>query len=268
MTRMAIGACLFAAALAAGLNAQGRTGFGAPLPGLLPAEFERFRIGLDDFVEVETAVEGLGPGFNATSCAVCHNVPAIGGAGTIAEVRAGRRDAGGRFQTLDATGETLFHLFSIPTHGCQAIVPPEADVFARRVPIPLFGAGLVEAIPDDTIVALDDPFDRDRDAVATPRPRLGSSTSTSVPTMWKPCAVSSLRSRISSVVPALTFTSDGVKAKRSAVMSMICRGVPAGWAPRARVARPEAAAPITEARTATDRALRGCRIRTTIPDRG
>ncbi len=93
-------------------------------------------------------------------------MPAIGGAGTIAEIRAGRRDASGRFQTLDATGETLFHLFSIPTHGCQAIVPPEANVFARRVPIPLFGAGLVEAIPDDTIVALEDPFDRDRDGVS------------------------------------------------------------------------------------------------------
>ena len=108
---------------------------GEPLPGVTPAEFEEFRLGLDDFLEVETAEEGLGPAFNATSCAACHNVPAIGGAGTIAEVRAGRRDASGRFQTLDATGETLFHLFSIPTHGCQAIVPPGANVFARRVPI-------------------------------------------------------------------------------------------------------------------------------------
>jgi CxxC motif-containing protein (DUF1111 family) len=139
---------------------------GEPLPGITPHEFEEFRLGLDDFLEVETAEEGLGPAFNGASCAVCHNVPAIGGAGTIAEVRAGRRDASGRFQTLDATGETLFHLFSIPTHGCQAIVPPEANVFARRVPIPLFGAGLVEAIPDETIAALEDPSDRDRDGVS------------------------------------------------------------------------------------------------------
>jgi len=138
---------------------------GEPLPGVTPAEFEEFRLGLDDFLEVETTEEGLGPAFNGTSCAACHNVPAIGGAGTIAEVRAGRRDANGRFQTLDATGETLFHLFSIPTHGCQALVPPEANVFARRVPIPLFGAGLVEAIPDDAIAALEDPADRDRDGV-------------------------------------------------------------------------------------------------------
>jgi CxxC motif-containing protein (DUF1111 family) len=139
---------------------------GEPLPGITPHEFEEFRLGLDDFLEVETAEEGLGPAFNGTSCAACHNVPAIGGAGTIAEMRAGRRDASGRFQSFDATGETLFHLFSIPTHGCQAIVPDDANVFARRVPIPLFGAGLVEAIPDDTIAALEDPADRDRDGVS------------------------------------------------------------------------------------------------------
>jgi CxxC motif-containing protein (DUF1111 family) len=139
---------------------------GEPLAGITPVEFEEFRLGLDDFLEVETAEEGLGPAFNGTSCAACHNVPAVGGAGTIAEMRAGRRDASGRFQSFDATGETLFHLFSIPTHGCQAIVPDDADVFARRVPIPLFGAGLVEAIPDDAIVALEDPSDRDRDGVS------------------------------------------------------------------------------------------------------
>jgi CxxC motif-containing protein (DUF1111 family) len=164
------GPALLAVALVAGgviLTAQLRAPLlGEPLPGVTPAEFEEFRLGLDDFLEVESAEEGLGPAFNGTSCAACHNVPAIGGAGTIAEVRAGRRDASGRFHTLDASGETLFHLFSIPTHGCQAIVPPEANVFARRVPIPLFGAGLVEAIPDDTIVALEDPFDRDRDGVS------------------------------------------------------------------------------------------------------
>ncbi len=138
---------------------------GDPLPGITPVQFEEFRLGLDDFLEVETPEEGLGPAFNGTSCAACHSVPAIGGAGTIAEVRAGKRDAAGRFEALDATGETLFHLFSIPTHGCQPIVPADATMFARRVPIPLFGAGLVEAIPDETLLALEDPFDRDRDGV-------------------------------------------------------------------------------------------------------
>ncbi len=139
---------------------------GGPLPGVTAAEFEEFRIGLDDFVEVETPDEGLGPAFNGTSCAGCHSVPAIGGMGTITEVRAGRRSATGQFDTLDATGQTLVHLFSVPNHGCQPILPPEATVIARRAPIPLFGAGLIEAIPDDAITMLEDPDDRNRDGIS------------------------------------------------------------------------------------------------------
>lgn len=133
---------------------QNGTRPGDPLPGLTPNEFEEFRLGLDDFLEVETVEEGLGPAFNATSCAACHNVPAIGGVSPIAEVRAGRRLPDGRFEPLDDTGESLFHLFSIPTHGCQPVIPPEANVIARRVPVPLFGAGLIEAIDDDTLIVL------------------------------------------------------------------------------------------------------------------
>ena len=139
---------------------------GDPLPGLTPVEFEEFRLGLADFVEVETAEEGLGPAFNGTSCAVCHSVPAVGGTGTIAEVRAASRGPRGEFMPLDASGETLFHLFSVPSHSCQPVIPPEATVIARRVPIPLFGAGLVEAIPDETLLALEDPIDRNRDGIS------------------------------------------------------------------------------------------------------
>jgi CxxC motif-containing protein (DUF1111 family) len=139
---------------------------GGALPGITPAEFEEFRLGLADFLEVEASEEGLGPAFNGTSCAVCHNVPVVGGTGTIAELRAGRTNDRGEFETLDSTGETLFHLFSVPGHACQPIVPADANVFARRVPIPLFGGGLVEAIPDDTLRDLEDPFDRNGDGVS------------------------------------------------------------------------------------------------------
>jgi CxxC motif-containing protein (DUF1111 family) len=159
----------FSAVLAAALvgRAQDRPpGAGGPVPGLTPREFSEFRLGLDDFLEVETAEEGLGPAFNATSCAVCHNIPAIGGGGLILEVRAGFRDATGAFRTFDPSGETLMHLFSTPTHGCQPGIPAEATIVARRAPIPLFGAGLVEAIPDETIRALEDPFDRDGDGIS------------------------------------------------------------------------------------------------------
>ncbi len=152
--------------MAAMLSAQTRSALGTPLPGITPVEFQEFRLGLDDFLEVEASEEGLGPAFNGTSCAVCHNIPTIGGAGTMAELRAGRRNANGEFETLDASGDTLFHMFSVPGHGCQPVLPADTNVFARRVPIPLFGAGLVEAIPDDTLLALEDPHDRDGDGVS------------------------------------------------------------------------------------------------------
>jgi CxxC motif-containing protein (DUF1111 family) len=148
------------------LTAQTRSALGTPLAGITPVEFQEFRLGLDDFLEVEASEEGLGPAFNGTSCAVCHNIPTIGGAGTMAELRAGRRNANGEFETLNAAGDTLFHMFSVPGHGCQPVLPPDANVFARRVPIPLFGAGLVEAIPDETLRALEDPNDRNGDGVS------------------------------------------------------------------------------------------------------
>jgi CxxC motif-containing protein (DUF1111 family) len=146
--------------------AQGPGVPGGPLPGVTPREFEEFRLGLDDFLEVETAEEGLGPAFNATSCAACHSVPAVGGAGLVAEVRAGRRLPSGEFQTIDESGESLFQLFSVPGHACQPVIPANVNVIARRMPVPLFGAGLIEAIEDSTLLDLEDPFDRDRDDIS------------------------------------------------------------------------------------------------------
>ena len=139
---------------------------GDPLPGLTPRELEAFTLGLDDFLEVEDAEEGLGPAYNARSCAECHNVPGIGGIAPVATVRAGRRLDDGTFVDFDPTRGSLFQLFSIPTHACQSVIPPEANVIAKRVPIPLFGAGLVEAIPDEAILALADPGDANGDGIS------------------------------------------------------------------------------------------------------
>ena len=155
---VAIGACVGAVVAGSDQPLLGQSApsqFGDPLPGLLPAEFERFRVGLDDFLEVETAEEGLGPSFNAASCAVCHNVPAIGGVSLVSEVRAAYRDAQGRHSAAagaDGTPlDTLFHLFSNPTHGCQPAFRPKRTSSRGAFRFRSFGAGLVEAIPDETI---------------------------------------------------------------------------------------------------------------------
>jgi CxxC motif-containing protein (DUF1111 family) len=137
---------------------------GSPLAGITPREFELFNMGLDDFTEVETAGDGLGPAFNGTSCAICHSVPAIGGIAAMTEVRGGYRDEDGKFHEL--MGGTLYHLFSVPPHTCQVQIPTEANVIARRAPIQVFGDGLIEAIPDEAILAHEDPDDLDGDGIS------------------------------------------------------------------------------------------------------
>ncbi len=66
---------------------------GDPLPGLTPVEFEEFRLGLEDFLEVETSEEGLGPAFNGTSCGV---VPQRAGRWRCGHGGGNRAPAGGR----------------------------------------------------------------------------------------------------------------------------------------------------------------------------
>ena len=173
-SRLAVGLAILAlAVLAAGvtpapaqLPAPRQVLPGDPLPGLTPVEFEAFMLGLDDFLEVEDTEEGLGPAYNNTSCAGCHNVPAIGGIAPMTTTRAGIRDLDGSYRDIEPNRGSLFQIFSIPTHACQSVIPPEANVIAKRVPIPLFGAGLIEAIPDAAIEALADPEDLDRDGVS------------------------------------------------------------------------------------------------------
>ena len=102
---------------------------GDPLPGITPTEFQEFRRGLEDFREVEEASEGLGPLFNGTGCAVCHNVPAIGGSSPMTELRGGFRDASGRFHVVGGT-----------TH----MAPPALEELRRSTPaarsLPLLAA--------------------------------------------------------------------------------------------------------------------------------
>lgn len=131
--------------------ANGEPQFGDPLPGLSPADFELFQTGLDDFLEVEEPEEGLGPVFNGRSCAECHSVPAVGGSTTMLEIRAGRRESDGSF--TEPSDGSVFQIFSIPPHGCQKLVPAEANVFSRRKALAIFGDGLIEAIPDEVLLA-------------------------------------------------------------------------------------------------------------------
>lgn len=137
---------------------------GDPIRGITAREFERFRLGLEDFLEVEDSEEGLGPVFNGRSCAECHAIPAIGGSGLVLETRAGKLHEDGTFEEFE--GGSNFQMFAIPTHSLQPSIPAEANVVAHRKSLPLFGNGLVEGVPDADLIALEDPDDLDGDGVS------------------------------------------------------------------------------------------------------
>lgn len=156
---------------------------GMPLPGLRAAELADFEAGLAQFDKVYTPEEGLGPLFNENQCSACHTVPASGGTtGLERVVKATRFEGPGACDALSREGGENIRTQATPllkARGIQAeSIPPSATEVGRFLPPFLFGLGLVEAIPDETILAREDPDDADGDGISgragrTPDGRLG-----------------------------------------------------------------------------------------------
>jgi CxxC motif-containing protein (DUF1111 family) len=142
---------------------------GDPPPGAPPALLARFEAGKEEFEAIETPAEGLGPVFNEASCATCHMQAGTGGSGTVVETRFGKRNADGTFDPLAQLGGSLIQHRGISNHDCTQPpeeVPTVANVVAGRQTTPLFGLGLLDAVPERLLRRLEDPFDRNRDGVS------------------------------------------------------------------------------------------------------
>jgi CxxC motif-containing protein (DUF1111 family) len=124
---------------------------GAPLRGLTAAQQTRFDAGRADFTHVFQPAQGLGPIFNQSSCASCHNDP-VGGSGGQGVMRFGFTDGKGAFDPLTALGGSLLQAQAIHI-ACQETVPGAANTTATRVTTSALGIGLIEAIPDAAIAA-------------------------------------------------------------------------------------------------------------------
>lgn len=151
-SRLALG---FAAVLACGSLASGQLGqpkVGQPVNGLTPDQISRFDLGAVQFSREITIAEGLGPGFNQTSCAQCHNAPVAGGSGITSVTRFGLVEKGQPFNPLDNFGGSLLQAEAI-SMACQEVVPASANVQTFRITTSSFGIGLIEAIPDSAIEA-------------------------------------------------------------------------------------------------------------------
>ncbi|WP_394823005.1 di-heme oxidoredictase family protein [Pendulispora albinea] len=141
--------------------------FGDPLPGLSESELARFRAGLEEFSATEEPADGLGPVFNDTGCGQCHTDPAIGGGSTILEQRVGTI-VNGKFDPLARAGGSLIQSNGIGQAGDCTFrneqIPAGSTIVAKRRTTPLFGFGLVDALPESTLIAL-----RDSQAANSPR---------------------------------------------------------------------------------------------------
>jgi CxxC motif-containing protein (DUF1111 family) len=165
---------------------------GAPLKGLTPDEIAFFNDGQARFAEVEVvqkgANNGLGPRFNSNQCLSCHSQPAGGGSspaqnpllavahlsgatntvpwfivenGPVREARFKKSNgsADGEVHDIyvitgrtDAPGCNIAQFDFLPAGNSLTGQRGNANIIFR-IPTPVFGAGLIEAIPDSAILA-------------------------------------------------------------------------------------------------------------------
>ena len=132
--------------------------FDGPLPGLTPGELAAFVRGDEAFGRPFSPNEGLGPIFNNVSCASCHS----------ADGRGRPENALIRF----GVGRDLVPHLGGPQLQTKAIGGAEPETLppgvqsSERLPPPVFGMGLIEAIPEAAILALADPDDRNGDGIS------------------------------------------------------------------------------------------------------
>jgi CxxC motif-containing protein (DUF1111 family) len=144
---------------------------GEPLRGLTAEQRARFEQGREAFGRVFDPATGLGPLFNSTDCAECHEEPAPGGRGDEVEIHATALLQDGRCDPLTDLGGPVYQIHVTPAlHDALGIeeepIPARATGTARRATPDLFGFGLLDAVPDAEILAHADPDDRDGDGIS------------------------------------------------------------------------------------------------------
>ena len=133
--------------------------FDAPVGGLSDAEMAAFARGDAEFERQFAPNTGLGPIFNDVSCATCHSGDGRGRPRN-ALIRIGS-DADS-FQ--NSVGGPQIQDKAIP--GALAEKLPPGIPYSLRLPPPVFGSGLIEAIPEAAILANVDSLDADGDGIS------------------------------------------------------------------------------------------------------
>jgi CxxC motif-containing protein (DUF1111 family) len=128
--------------------AEAPTGFDDQTNGLVLQD--QFAADQAIFDQREGKSDGLGPVYNAQSCAECHQNPVSGGISQITEVRAGHFN-GSNF--IDHPGGSLINSRAIDVFAQEQIMDGN-EVRAIRASLNTLGDGFVEAISDETLIAI------------------------------------------------------------------------------------------------------------------
>ncbi|TLY28573.1 MAG: thiol oxidoreductase, partial [Nitrospirae bacterium] len=137
-------------------------GAGGPFNDLTFFERLFFDAGLVAFKEVQSVQgedlvpdtePGLGPRFNLDSCAGCHAQPDVGGTSPFKNPQVDVANKEGATNVVPD-----FITIDGPASGCNIAQPnfkaaAANDNLIFRIPTPVFGAGLIQSIDDDTILA-------------------------------------------------------------------------------------------------------------------
>lgn len=121
------------------------------------------------FEEVEVIADGLGPTYNAQSCAECHQNVVTGGASQIAEHRTGRVDASGGF--FESLGGSLIHSRATNSAIVERVAF-EDGVRTFRISTNTLGNGFIECVANETLLALRDAQPADIRGIAVMVPAL------------------------------------------------------------------------------------------------
>ena len=168
----------------------GSAGAGGTIYGLTSDEKVLFEFLTSEFVQAHSITgnlpnesgNGLGPGYNANGCGACHSFPAFGGSSPLLNPQIAQATLDGATNRIpsflslsgpvrearfvrnpDGTPDGGVHdLFTIQGRvdapGCRLAQPDFATELSKnnvifRIPTAMFGAGLIENIPDSAILS-------------------------------------------------------------------------------------------------------------------
>ncbi len=147
------------------------------IPGLRPEQEREHLIGDENFGHLFSKEEGLGPMFVQTSCSNCHIGNGKGHPSTTLTRFA--HINGSVIDYLVDKGGPQLQQRAIIGYSPE-VVPPEANVFSKRIAPAVMGLGYIAALDDQSILNNSDPNDLDADGISG-RPNYVNPTNFFVP---------------------------------------------------------------------------------------